>query len=109
MVPSGSVPVTFAKMKDWPVRRVVVFSVKVTLVGGLSLIVFVATALVTTLPLALLVALTYTGKLAVMLLPVDAYAWLSVVAVPGSVSTVPSPQDTLKLDAVPPCTVIVRV
>ena len=46
-----------------------------------------------------------------MNVPEALYAWLSLVAVPANVSTVPSPQDTLRLLTVPSGSVveIVRV
>src|SRR2546426_7153465 len=94
---------------DVPVVALVADSVKLT-VGARSLMVFVAVADFVVWPL-LSVALTYTVNVAVNALPVLAYAWLSVVAVPASVSTVPSPQDTLRLETVPSgsAAVIVRV
>src|SRR2546428_604631 len=76
-----------------PVVALVADSVNDT-VGARSLMVLVAVALLVMDPL-LSVALTYTVKVAVFALPVLAYAWLSVVAVSASVSTVPSPHDTL--------------
>src|SRR2546428_4991211 len=107
-VPSGSAALIVRRIVV-PVVRLVVDSVKDT-VGALSLIVLVAVADFVVWPL-LSVALTYTVNVAVNALPVLAYAWLSVVAVPASVSTVPSPHDNLRLEIVSArsAAVIVRV
>src|SRR5712692_451646 len=78
-----------------PVGAVVADSVKLT-VGGLSLIVFVAVLLLVVEP-ELSVAFTYTVNVADLAFPVSAYAWLSDVTPPASVSIVPSPQTTLRL------------
>src|SRR2546425_233578 len=98
IVPSGSVAV-IVKVIEVPVATFVADSVNVT-VGARSAIVLVATADFVTDPL-LSVALTYTWKVAVVLAPVLLYAWLSLVAVPAKVSTVPSPHETLRLLTVP--------
>src|SRR2546425_663253 len=102
-VPSGSVAVMVSVI-IWPVVAVVADSVNVT-VGGLSVIVLVAFVLLVVRP-ELSVALTYTWYVFAV-----AYAWLSVVAVPASVSTVPSPHDTLSELTVPSgsAAVMVRV
>src|SRR2546422_93613 len=50
-------------------------------------------------------------NVAVLEAPVEEYAWLSLVAVPAKVSTVPSPHETFRLETVPSGSdfVIVRV
>ena len=70
-VPSGSAAV-IVRVIVVPVVALAADSVKLT-VGGLSFTVFVATALLVVEPL-LSVALTYTENVAVLALPVLAYA-----------------------------------
>jgi hypothetical protein len=76
--------------------------------GGLSLIVSVATAELVE-PL-LSVAVTVIVKLLLAEVPVEAYVWVSLVAVPGRLSmAVPSPQFTVIPETVPSASVAVKV
>src|SRR3989442_8626952 len=88
-----------------PVEADVADSVKLTVGACLCVMVFVEVALLVMEP-ELSVALTYTWNV-----PWTPYEWLSVVAVPASVSTVPSPHDTLSELTVPSgsAAVMVRV
>jgi hypothetical protein len=93
IVPSGSKLVAPSKLIVVPVGAVVTDCVKST-VGGASLIVLVLVALEES-P-ALSVAVTFTMKV-----PAVTYKWLSVTALPGRLSVVPSPQLTKILVTVP--------